>query len=99
MGSLGITDYRYAATLARMSAQARASGEPDLVTWADEADALLQALRDDVPDYAVDGSYQAQHFAGIADGPGCLTEVEAALEAGHKYIDSAASILDPARGR
>ncbi|HSF96519.1 MAG TPA: PTS sugar transporter subunit IIA [Thermohalobaculum sp.] len=25
--------------------------------------------------------------------------VKAALEAGHKYIDSAASILDPARGR
>jgi PTS system mannose-specific IIA component len=27
------------------------------------------------------------------------TAVKAALEAGHKYIDSAASILDPARGR
>jgi len=56
------------------------------VTWADQADALLQALRDDVPDYAVDGSYQAQHFAGIADGPGCLTEVEAALEAYRRQI-------------
>ncbi len=27
------------------------------------------------------------------------TAVSASLEAGHKYIDSAASILDPARGR
>ncbi|MCJ7751677.1 MAG: hypothetical protein MUQ65_11390, partial [Armatimonadetes bacterium] len=43
-GSLGITDYRYAATLRRLSEQARTSGEPDLVAWAAQADALLLAV-------------------------------------------------------
>jgi hypothetical protein len=85
-GSLGITDYRYAATLARLSQESRATGLPDLVEWADRADALLAAIKGDVPDYAVDGSYAPYHFAGIADGPGCLSEVDAALDSYRRQI-------------
>jgi len=80
LAGLGITDYRYVSTLGRMSAQARASGLPDYVAWADAADALLQAIRDDTPTFAIDNAYRPIHFAGIPSGEGCLTEVEAALE-------------------
>ncbi|MFB3879845.1 MAG: S-layer homology domain-containing protein [Armatimonadota bacterium] len=79
-GSLGIMDYRYAATLQRLSQESRATGLPELVEWADRADALLAEIRADVPDYAVDESYAPYHFAGIAEGPGCLTQVDTALD-------------------
>jgi hypothetical protein len=85
-GSLGITDYRYAATLARLSQESRATSLPDLVEWADRADGLLAEIKGDVPDYAVDGSYAPYRFAGIADGPGCLSEVEAALDSYRRQI-------------
>ncbi len=84
--SQGITDYRYAATLSRLSQQARATGLPEFVSWADQADALLDELRNDVPEYAIDASYNPQHFAGIPDGPGCLTQVENALESYRRRI-------------
>jgi hypothetical protein len=80
LASLGITDYRYVSTLGRMSAQARASGLPDFIVWADDADALLQAIQDETPAFAIDNAYRPIHFAGIAEGPGCLAQVEAALE-------------------
>jgi len=85
-GSLGITDYRYAATLARLSQESRATSLPDLVEWADRADALLGEIRADVPDYAVDGSYAPYHFAGISDGPDCLTQVDTALDSYRRQI-------------
>jgi hypothetical protein len=81
--SQGIADYRYAATLARLSAQARASGEPDLVTWADQADALLASLLADVPEYPVDS---AEYFAGLTPGPDYLADLDAALEAYRRQI-------------
>jgi hypothetical protein len=79
-GSQGIWDYRYAATLERLSREARETGLSQMVTWADEADALLAELRGDTPTYAIDAAYRSQHFAGIAEGPGCLTQVERALD-------------------
>ncbi len=88
--SQGITDYRYAATLDRLSREARATGLPAFIAWADGADALLQSLRDDVPEYPISGgdwyTGQTQHFAGIPEGPGCLTMVEQALDSYRQRI-------------
>ncbi|UCC69422.1 MAG: S-layer homology domain-containing protein [Armatimonadota bacterium] len=76
-GSQGITDYRYAATLARVSAEARVSGDADLVTLADQADALLQSLLDDTPEYPV---HSNEHFGGLTEGPSYLPDLESALD-------------------
>jgi hypothetical protein len=99
LASLGITDYRYSSTLARMSGQARATGQPDFVAWADDADALLEALKGQVPQYAIDNGYRAQHFGGIPEAPGCLAEVEAALEDYRRQIaDMIAALPGPLPG-
>ena len=81
--SLGITDYRYVATLGRMSSQARASGDPDLVAWADQADALLQSLVGATPDFPTGVS---EYFAGISPGPSYLPDLQAALESYRRQI-------------
>jgi len=75
--SQGITDYRYAATLSRLSAEARATGILSLVAWADDADALLQALLDDIPDYPTDSG---EYFGGLSPGPDYLSALETALD-------------------
>jgi len=80
LASLGITDYRYASTLRRLASEAGASGIPELVTWAEQADALLQAINDDTPTFAVDNAYRSIHFANIPEAPGCLTQAEAAMD-------------------
>ena len=79
LASLGITDYRYASTLSRMASQARASGLPELMTWADQAEALLLVLKADTPAFAVDNGYRPNHFAGVT-GPNALALAEAAME-------------------
>jgi len=79
-GSQGIWDHRYAATLERLSREARETNLSQMVAWADDADALLAEIKSDTPTYAVDAAYRSQHFAGIAEGPGCLTQVEQALD-------------------
>ncbi len=84
--SLGITDYRYTSTLRRLASEARADGAPELVAWADEADALLQAIKDATPAFAVDNAYRPIHFANIPEGPGCLTQAEAAMEGYREQI-------------
>jgi len=77
--SLGITDYRYVATLDRMAAQARASAIPELMDWADDADLLLAVIRGDTPDFAIDNAYRSIHFDNIT-GPDALVQAEAAME-------------------
>ncbi len=79
LASLGITDYRYASTLNRMASQARASGIPELMDWADQADALLLALKSDTPAFAIDNGYLPNHFAGVT-GADALALAESGME-------------------
>lgn len=85
LASLGITDYRYLATLDRMAGQARASGIPELMAWAEEADALLLAIKNDTPIFAIDNGYRAIHFDNLT-GDDALTLSEAALESYRQQI-------------
>ena len=75
-GSQGIWDYRYAATLDRLSRSARATGLPEFIAWADQADALLSALRAATPEYPSG----AGTFAGIGSGPSYLSDLQGALD-------------------
>jgi hypothetical protein len=93
--SQGIADYRYAATLAALSKKARKTGTRKLVAWADQADALLQSIRDASPLYPIDAQYRSQHIAGIAEGPGCLTAVESQLEVYRRSIAQMILALPP----
>ncbi len=91
----GVTDYRYAATLATLSKRARKEGTRKLIAWADQADALLQSIKNASPLYPIDEQYRSQHIAGIPEGPGCLTQVENQLEAYRQQIAQLILALPP----
>jgi len=93
--SQGVTDYRYAATLADLSRKARKIGTRKLVAWADQADGLLQSIKAASPLYPIDAQYRSQHIGGIAEGPGCLTAVENLLETYRQQIAQMILALPP----
>ena len=81
--SQGITDYRYAATLERLSHLARASGLTEFITWADQADTLLQSLKDDVPEFPTEAG---EYFGGLSLGSSYLSDLEGALDGYRQQI-------------
>jgi hypothetical protein len=81
--SQGISDYRYAATLARLADEAKTTGIPEFIAWANQAEALLQSLLDDIPDYPVDSG---EYFAGLSPGPSYCADLEAALDSYRQQI-------------